>query len=117
MQTIHIIIMLLTIATGILAIIRPKTVADFTGLQMNHPRGLVEMYAGVGALFIALGAAPLILRHPIANQMLGIAYLGIAAARFPAMLVHKSFERSNWVSLVVEIIFGIVLLFPLYPVL
>jgi hypothetical protein len=115
MQIIHTIIQILTIATGILAILRPKIMADFTGLQLT--RGLVEMQSGIGALFIALGAAPWILSHPIAYQMLGIAYLGIAAARFPAMMVHNSFEKTNWISLAIEIIFGVLLLIPLYPVL
>ncbi len=117
MQIIHTIIQILTIATGILAILRPQIMADFTGLQMKSPRGIVEMQSGIGALFIALGAAPWILSHPIAYQMLGIAYLAIAAARFAAMMVHNSFERTNWISLAIEIIFGVLLLIPLYPVL
>ena len=117
MQIIHTIIQILTIATGILATLRPQIMADFTGLQMKLPRGIVEMQSGIGALFIALGAAPWILSHPIAYQMLGIAYLGIAAARFPSMMVHNSFEKTNWISLAIEIVFGVLLLIPLYPVL
>jgi hypothetical protein len=41
--------------------------------------------------------------------MLGIAYLVICVARLISMFVDKSFEQSNYVSLGVEIILGIIL--------
>lgn len=115
MTILHQIIAGLTILTGVAAMIWPEVMAQFTGLQMTKPRGLVEMRSGIGALFVGMGAAPWILGHPIAYQMLGIAYISIAAARLPAMIIQQSYEKSNWISLAIEILFGIALLFPLYP--
>jgi hypothetical protein len=42
--------------------------------------------------------------------MLGIVYLVIAAARIAGIVLDKSSERSNWISLAVEIVAGIILL-------
>jgi len=41
--------------------------------------------------------------------MLGIMYLAIAAVRAVSMFTDKSVEQSNIISLVVEIIFGVIL--------
>jgi succinate dehydrogenase/fumarate reductase cytochrome b subunit len=42
--------------------------------------------------------------------MLGITYLVIALARIASIVLDRSYERSNWISLAVEIVAGIVLL-------
>jgi hypothetical protein len=55
--------------------------------------------------FRVLASAP----TPSAYRMLGIAYLVICVVRLISMFVDKSFEQSNYVSLGVEIIFGIIL--------
>jgi hypothetical protein len=99
-----------TILVGLVALIRPKAVQGFTGLTAPGPRGLAEIRAVLGGAFIGLGAAPLILNVPAAYQMLGITYLVIGAARIVGIVVDKSTEPSNLVSLAVEIVFGIILL-------
>ena len=71
---------LITALTGILALVRPSAVYGFTGLTANGPRGVSEIRAIFGGLFIAMGIVPLLL-GPVAYQMLGISYLAIAAAR------------------------------------
>jgi uncharacterized membrane protein HdeD (DUF308 family) len=63
----------------------------------------------LGGFFVALGAAPLILNAAAAYQMLGIAYLVVGVTRAISMFVDKSVGQSNMVSLVFEIVFGIVL--------
>jgi uncharacterized membrane protein len=44
--------------------------------------------------------------------MLGITYLAIGAVRFVSIFLDKSSVQSNWISVAVEIIFGIILLLP-----
>ena len=63
----------------------------------------------LGGFFVALGAAPLILNAAAAYQTLGIAYLVVGVTRAISMFVDKSVGQSNMASLVVEIVFGIVL--------
>jgi hypothetical protein len=97
-----------TIATGLLALIKPDSVYGFTGLTATGARGISEIRSIFGGLFIALGVVPLFLKTP-GYQMLGIAYLAIAAVRLFSMIFDKSFDNSNIISLVIEIVFGIIL--------
>ena len=97
-----------TAATGALALIKPTAVYGFTGLLANGPRGVSEIRAIFGGLFIAMGVVPLFIGKP-GYQMLGIAYLAIAVARLFSMFFDKSFDQSNIISLVIEIVLGIIL--------
>ena len=104
-----IIMAVVTIATGLVSLIRPRSVQGFTGLSAPGPRGITEIRAILGGGFVGLGLAPLLLSAPAAYQMLGITYLAIAVARLAGIAFDRSFERSNWISLAVEIVAGIIL--------
>ncbi len=99
-----------TIATGLISLIRPKAVQGFTGLSAPGPRGITEIRAILGGGFIGLGMAALILGVPAAYQMLGLTYLAIAVARIFGIVLDRSFESSNWISLAVEVVAGIILI-------
>jgi hypothetical protein len=99
-----------TILTGLVSLIRPQAVRGFTGLNYEGGRGITEIRSILGGLFVALGLAPLILNDPAAFKMLGIVYLGIAVVRTPAMFIDQSVENSNIISVVVEVIFGVILI-------
>lgn len=99
---------LATVATGLLALIKPSAAYSFTGLKPEGVRGVSEFRSIFGGLFIALGLAPLFLGD-VAYLMLGIAYLGIAAARALSIIIDKSYARSNLLSLLIEIVFGVIL--------
>ena len=103
------IVAILTIATGLLALIKPASIYGFTGLAATGPRGISEIRAIFGGLLIALGIAPLILGLP-AYQTLGAGYLGIALVRLISIVFDKSYASSNWISLAIEILFGIILI-------
>jgi hypothetical protein len=98
-----------TIGTGLVSLVWPKSVQGFTGLSIPGPRGLTEIRAVLGGFFVGLGLAPFILKTPTAFQMLGIAYLAVAIVRAVSMIVDKSVVQSNIISLVVEIVFGVIL--------
>ncbi len=108
LEILKIIAAILTIATGALSLFSPKSVPGFTGLQPVGGRGISEIRSILGGLFIALGIVPLVLGGA-AYDMLGWAYLGIGVVRLVSIFVDKASERSNWISLVVEVVFGIVL--------
>lgn len=110
LEILQIIMAVGTIATGLISLIRPRAVQGFTGLSAPGARGITEIRAILGGAFIGLGVAPLILGVPAAYQMLGIVYLVIAVARIAGIVLDKSFEQSNWISLAVEIVAGIILL-------
>ena len=98
-----------TLATGLYALVRPRAIQGFTGLTAPAVRGITELRAVMGGGFIGLGIAPLLLGTAAAYQMLGILYVAIAAVRAVSMVVESSWEKSNVISLVVEIVFGLVL--------
>ena len=98
-----------TILTGLVSLVRPRSVTGFTGLKVDSGRGVTEIRAVLGGFFIGLGAATLILNSKPAFQTLGIAYLVVAVTRAASMVVDKSVIRSNIVSLAVEVVFGIIL--------
>ncbi len=112
-QALQIIAAVGTILTGLYSLIRPTTLTGFTGLNPIGGRGITEIRAVLGGFFIALGAAPLLLNSPVAYTMLGIAYLGVGLVRGVSIFVDNSSVQSNWISFVVEIIFGIILVIPL----
>jgi hypothetical protein len=99
---------LATAATGLLAFVKPSAVYGFTGLTANGVRGVSEIRAIFGGLFIAMGVVPLFL-GPVAYQMLGIGYLGIAAARAFSIVFDKSTAQSNLISLGIEVVLGVIL--------
>jgi hypothetical protein len=97
-----------TIVTGLVSLVRPNAVTGFVGLQPDGPRGLSEIRGVLGGLFIGSGAAALLLNQPGAPAVLGFAYLGTAAGRLISMVIDNAFDRSNWISLVWEVFFGVV---------
>jgi hypothetical protein len=98
-----------TVLTGLISLLRPHAVEGFTGLKPSGPRGVTEIRAVLGAFFVGLGAAVLYLRQPAAYQTLGIAYLIVAVVRTISMFVDKSVVSSNIISVVFEVVFGIIL--------
>ncbi len=99
-----------TVATGFISLLAPRSIKGFTGLEATGPRGITEIRAVMGALFIGLGLAPFILGgSPAVYQAIGIMYLAIALVRTVSMFLDKSVERSNIISLVVEVVFGVIL--------
>lgn len=108
LEILKVIAAILTIATGALSLFSPKSVPGFTGLQPVGGRGISEIRSILGGLFIALGIVPLVLGGNT-YAMLGWAYLGIGAVRLVSIFIDKASERSNWISLVVEVVFGVIL--------
>lgn len=102
----------LTILTGLLALVKPKSIYGFTGLRAEGGRGITEIRSIFGALFIALGGVAIYFQQAETYMMLGMMYLAIFIVRLFSMFVDKSVERSNLVSLATEAVLGVILVFP-----
>lgn len=100
----------LTAATGLFYALKPELTPSFTGLQPMGGRGISEIRA-TGGLFIALGLFPLIAGGS-AYQMLGWSYIGLALVRLFSIFYDKSPLQSNWISLGIEIVCGLLLVLP-----
>jgi hypothetical protein len=101
-----------TILVGLFSLLAPTRIQGFTGIQPLGGRGITEVRSIFGGLFIGLGLAAFLLDNTVSYPLLGWVYLAIAAVRAVSMFVDKSVERSNIISLVSEIFFGIVLVLP-----
>jgi hypothetical protein len=98
-----------TILTGAISLFWPLKVRGFTGLEVNGGRGITEIRAVLGGFFIGLGGAVLLISEPAAYLTLGIAYLVVALVRTISMFIDKSIVQSNVISVITEVIFGIIL--------
>lgn len=98
-----------TALTGLLALLKPKATYPFTGLVSEGQRGLSEIRAVFGGLFIALGVAPFIFGD-VAYLVLGFGYLFIAATRLASIVIDRTPVPSNWINLAIEIVLGIILI-------
>ena len=111
-QILQIVAAIATILTGVFSLLKPAAITGFTGLQPVGGRGITEIRSILGGLFIGLGIAVLVLATRETYQMLGIMYLAIGVVRLASIFLDKSSVQSNWISFVVEIIFGIILVIP-----
>jgi hypothetical protein len=109
LQVLKILLSVATIVTGLVSLVWPRKVMKFTGLIVPGARGITEIRAVLGGGFVGLGLAPLILSAPEAYRMLGITYLVIGLARIIGLVVDRSGERSNLISLAFEFVAGIIL--------
>jgi len=98
-----------TLLTGMYSLLFPTQVEGFTGLHPVGGRGITEIRAILGAIFIGLALAAVVLDQTVTFPMLGITYLVVAAVRTAAMFVDKSFVSSNYISIAVEVVFGLLL--------
>ncbi len=98
-----------TALTGLVLAVRPQSVTNFTGLEALNKRGLTEIRAIFGGLFIGLGVAPLAFNSPEMYQLAGFAYLGAAAVRAIGIVIDRSGNGTNYITLAVEAGFGIIL--------
>ena len=108
LQYLQYIACLITIIAGVYALFSPDNAVALSGLVPKGGRGRTEIRCAMGAMYIALGVAPLFL-GATAFQVLGIAYLAIAVVRLISIFVDKSATTSNWASLALEVVCGVVL--------
>ena len=109
LQILKIIVAVATILTGIVSLFWPRKVRNFTGLEVQGGRGITEIRSILGAFFIGLGSTALYFNIPETYQMLGFTYLIVAIVRGISMFVDNSVVSSNIISLIVEVLFGVIL--------
>jgi hypothetical protein len=109
-QIFQLLVVVATLLTGVAGLVWPKRIQGFIGLTAPGARGITELRTIFGGTFIGLGLAVLLLNTPETYQMLGIIYAALAAIRAASIVIDKSSEKSNTISLVAEILFAIILL-------
>jgi hypothetical protein len=84
---------------GVWGLIQPKKVKGFTGLEPATPKGEIEIRSVLGGTLIGLGIAALVFPMPQVFKTLSIAFITITVVRGIMMVVDKSIDRPNLISL------------------
>jgi hypothetical protein len=84
-----------TLALGLLGLVRPDLAARFTSVEPVGLVGRSEVRATYGGLFFALGAAALWSADPLACRVVGLAWAGAAAGRLLSAWLDHSRSPQN----------------------
>ncbi|MEY3035345.1 MAG: putative rane protein [Actinomycetota bacterium] len=99
----------ISVMAGMLGLLFPMRVSRVIGVSLPARLGVSEFRATYGGLFIGAGAAVLVIGSREAALVLGLAWLGAFAARLLSVAVDRSSSRENMAGLVVELVFGLLL--------
>lgn len=88
------------------ALVFPKTMAAFVGIQPIAPVGVSEIRSTLGSFFLGLGATCLWLQSADAFTVLGVASLGAAMVRLLSSVFDHSTSIKNIGGVVVEALLG-----------
>lgn len=99
----------LTALVGVYALFAPKNTTGFTGLVPQGGRGLTEIRVVFGMFFLALGVFPIVSGSAVAFQMLGWTYIFVGITRMASIFFDRSGNQSNWLSVLFELVFGVIL--------
>ena len=110
LQILKYVINIATVFTGVVSLLWPLKVQEFTGLTANGGRGITEIRTILGALFVGLGIASQVYNQKETYAMLGITYLAMALVRGISIVADKSAVSSNIISFATELVFGLILM-------
>jgi hypothetical protein len=96
----------LLMVLGVAALLFPKTMAAFVGIQPIAPVGVSEIRSTLGSFFIGLGATCLWLQSADAFTVLGVASLGAATVRLLSSVFDRSASIKNIGGVVAEALLG-----------
>lgn len=88
------------------ALLFPKTMAAFVGIQPIEPVGMSEIRSTLGSFFLGLGATSLWLQSADAFTVLGVASLGAAIVRLLSGVFDRSITVKNMGGVVAEALLG-----------
>ena len=106
----------LTVALGLLGLVRPGVAADIVGIVPEEELGRSEVRATYGGIFLGLGVGCFWLRSPEAYFVVALAWLGATVARVASIVIERSISRENIGGVVVEAGIGGLLLIGAVPV-
>ena len=92
------------------ALLFPKTIAAFVGLQPIAPVGISEIRSTLGSFFLGLGTTCLWLQSADAFTVLGAASVGAAIVRLVSSIYDRSITIKNMGGVFAEALLGLLFL-------
>ena len=103
---------LVTTGLGLFGLFRPKAAAAMVGISPDGARGLSEVRATYGGLFLAMGLYATVLQSDEVFRGLGLAWMGAAVARTFSFVRDGSRSTANLGGIVMEAAIAASLLVP-----
>lgn len=101
---------ILTAGLGIIGLFNPILTARTVGIEPSEPRGISELRATYGGLFMGLGMSALYFQDTAIYTTIGCGWIGAAIARICSILIDRQISKLNLGGVVVEAGIGILLL-------
>jgi len=103
---------LVTLGLGVFGLFWPLSVARLVGISPEGERGISEIRATFGGLFLALGLFAAIAQNSDVFRAIGVGWLGVSAARSFSYVRDNSRSGANLGAIVIEVVLGLSLLVP-----
>jgi hypothetical protein len=101
---------LVTILLGVFGLVMPASAASFAGVIPDGERGISEIRATYGGLFLAMGLFAAIWQSPDVFRVLGIGWIGAALARAFSVVHDNSRSGTNIGGIAFEGLIGLSML-------
>lgn len=103
---------MVTLGLGVFGLFSPHGVAQFVGIQPDGERGVSEIRATYGGLFLALGLFAIVVQNSEVFRAVGIAWIGAASARSYSYVRDNSRSGANLGAIAMEAAIGLSMLIP-----
>jgi hypothetical protein len=103
---------LVTLALGIFGLFWPLAAAAFVGIEPDGERGLSEIRATYGGIFLAIGLFATIAQSSDVFRVVAVGWLGAAAARSFSYVHDNSRSGANLMAILMEGAIGLSMLLP-----
>ena len=103
---------LITLALGLFGLFWPLSAARLVGLEPVDERGISEIRATYGGIFLAIGIFATIAQTSDVFRVVGVGWLGAAAARSFSYVRDNSRSPKNLATIVIETAVGMSMLIP-----
>lgn len=103
---------LITLGLGVFGLFWPLSAAKFASIQPDGERGISEIRATYGGLFLSMGLFALIAQTSDVFRLVGVAWIGAAAARSFSYAHDNSRSGANLGGIAMEAVIGLTMLLP-----
>ena len=103
---------LITLGLGVLGLFWPLVAASMVGLEPDGERGISEIRATYGGIFLSIGLFALVAQNGDIFRVLGVGWIGAASARSFSYVHDNSRSGANLGAIVMEATIGMMMLVP-----
>jgi hypothetical protein len=103
---------IVTMGLGLLGLFFPASAASFVSIIPDGERGISEVRATYGGLFLAMGLFAVVAQSTDVFRVVGIAWLGAAGGRAFSAVHDNSRSGANLGGIVMEGVIGLSMLLP-----